>query len=133
MVVCYLGLGSNLGPRKKNIRKAIEKINSLKNTEVLKSSRIRETLPVGGPAHQGRFLNAVLKIKTALPPLVLLKKLKQIEKELGRARTERFGPRVIDIDMLFYADAVITGRTLQVPHPRMFEREFVLKPLLEVL
>ncbi|KPK98022.1 MAG: hypothetical protein AMJ95_06095 [Omnitrophica WOR_2 bacterium SM23_72] len=129
----YLGLGSNLGDRRKNIRMAIKKINALEDTKVIKSSRLIETAPLGGPKGQRRFLNAVVKIKTGIRPFKLLKKLKQIEKELGRRQTLRFGPRTIDLDILFYQDKIIHTKTLHVPHPRMFERTFVLKSLSEVI
>ena len=133
MTVCYLGIGSNLGNRRGNIKLAVEKINALKGTLTLRLSRIIETEPVGGPAGQGKFLNACLKIKTKLPPLTLLRKLKQIEIQLGRKKTEKFGPRTIDLDILLYGDKVINRKELVVPHPRMFEREFVTKPLSEVI
>lgn len=133
MVTCYLGIGSNLGNRKRQIKSAIVKINSLKNTRVLKVSKITETDPVGGPCGQPKFLNGALKIRTGLPPLALLKKLKKIERELGRVKSVRLGPRAIDLDILFYADMIMNKRELVVPHPRMFERNFVLKPLSEII
>lgn len=133
MTVCYLGIGSNLGNRKGNIKLATRKINVLKDTQVLKSSRMIESLPVGGPVGQGKFLNAALKIDTKLPALTLLKNLKEIENQMGRKKTVRFGPRVIDLDILLYADKVVKSKTLILPHPRMFGRDFVIKPLMEVL
>ena len=133
MAVCYLGLGSNLGDRRRNIKMAIQKINALKQTKVVKSSRLIETAPVGGPAGQRNFLNAAVKIRTSLTPARLLRKIQGIEKELGRRRTLRFGPRTIDLDILFYEDKVIRTKTLGIPHPRLFEREFVLRPLSEVI
>ncbi|MDD5252939.1 MAG: 2-amino-4-hydroxy-6-hydroxymethyldihydropteridine diphosphokinase, partial [Candidatus Omnitrophica bacterium] len=92
MAICYLGIGTNLGKRRENIRLAINKVNALKNTRVLKKSQSRESLAVGGPAGQGKFLNAVLKIDTQLSALMLLKKLKEIESLMGRKKTVRFGP-----------------------------------------
>ena len=133
MTVCYLGIGSNMGDRRKNIALAISKIKALDNTAIMKVSNIIETEPVGGPAAQGKFLNSALKIKTALPPLRLLKALKKIEKALGRTKTVRNGPRVIDLDILFYGDKIIKRKDLTVPHPRIFERQFVIKPLFEVI
>jgi 2-amino-4-hydroxy-6-hydroxymethyldihydropteridine diphosphokinase len=133
MVTCYLGIGSNLGDRRKNIKLAIKEINALKNTKVIKASRIIETLPVGGPCGQAKFLNAALKIKTDILPLSLLKKLKTIEKKLGREPSVRNGPRTIDLDILFYADRIINTKALKIPHPRVFEREFVLRPLSQVI
>ena len=132
MVTCYLGLGSNLGNRKENIKKALEYLKSAKGVKIEKLSRIYETKPVGGPP-QGKFLNAALKISASLSPVLLLKVLKKIEKQLGRKKTARFGPRPIDLDILLYADRFIYTKALQIPHPRMFEREFVLKPLREIL
>lgn len=132
--VCYLGIGSNLGRRKKNIELAIKKIRGLKCTRLIAASSIIETDPVGGPAGQGKFLNAALKIKTRLEPQELLRQLKRIEKELGRCRTRyRNGPRTIDLDILFYGDRVVRSRGLIIPHPRIFERQFVTRPLSEIL
>ena len=133
MFVCYLGIGSNLGNRRKNIKEAIRKINLLRETKVIRVSEIIETNPVGGPPNQGKFLNAALKIKTRVSPLKLLENLKNIEKELGRTKTVRYGPRVIDLDILFYADKAINRKRLHVPHPKLFKRQFVLRPLLEII
>jgi len=133
MATCYLGIGSNLGDRTKFIRLAIKKINALKETKVIKVSKIIETKPVGGLRNQGTFLNAALKIKTNLSPYILLKKLKKIEKELGRKKSVRWGPRTIDLDILFYGDKIINRKDLNIPHPKVFERDFVIKPLLEII
>ena len=133
MQTCFLGIGSNLGNRRKHIRLALEKISSLKNTKIVKLSKIIETDPVGGPSGQGKFLNAVVKIKTDLTPLKLLKQLQKIENEVGRRRTVRWGPRTIDLDILLFGDKVIERKELRVPHPRLMERDFVLKPLLSLL
>ncbi|MFH0738257.1 MAG: 2-amino-4-hydroxy-6-hydroxymethyldihydropteridine diphosphokinase [Candidatus Omnitrophota bacterium] len=133
MALCYLGIGSNFGNRLSNIRSAIRNIGQLKGTKVLKVSKIIETDPLGGPKAQEKFLNAALKIETKIPPLPLLRKLKKIESNLGRIKTVRNGPRTIDLDILFYADKIVNRRELKIPHPRVFEREFVIKPLLEVL
>lgn len=133
MVTCYLGLGSNLGDRKKFIRLAVKKIKLLKETKVIKLSKIIETLPQGGPRKQGKFLNAALKIKTSLSPLAILKNLKQIERELGRIKSVRYGPRTIDLDILLYGNRMINHKDLKIPHPKMFERVFVLKPLSEII
>lgn len=133
MATCYLGIGSNLGPRRKNIKSAIERLDALKSTKVIKASRLMESAPVGGPPGQGKFLNGALKIKTSLSPRMLLKALKGIESELGRKKGVRNGPRVIDLDILFYAERVIKARGLEIPHPKLFERDFVLKPLAEVV
>lgn len=134
MAICYLGIGSNLGDRRKFIKLAVKKINNLKDTRVIKLSRIIETEPFGGPAGQPKFLNAALKIKTNLSPTNLLKKLKTIEQELGRPKKHgRSRPRTIDLDILFYSDKVINRKELKIPHPKIFERDFVIKPLLEIV
>ncbi len=133
MAICYLGLGANLGQRHLNIRLAVEKIKLLKNTRVLKESKIIQTVPQGGPGGQPMYLNAALKISTLFSPLVLLKKLKNIEKGLGRVKTKRFGARVIDLDILLYDDRCFCRKELTIPHPRLFKRDFVLQPLSEVL
>jgi len=133
MAVCYLGIGTNLGNRKENIKLAVKKVYALKDTRVLKESKVMESLPVGGPAGQRRYLNAALKIDTQLPALALLRQLKEIESQMGRKKTMRFGPRIIDLDILLYADKVIKSKKLTIPHPRMFQRDFVVKPLKEIL
>lgn len=133
MAVCYLGIGTNLGNRKENIKLAVKKVYALKDTRVLKESKVMESLPVGGPAGQRRYLNAALKIDTQLPALALLRQLKEIESQMGRKKTMRFGPRIIDLDILLYADKVIKSKKLTIPHLRMFERDFVVKPLKEIL
>jgi len=123
-----------LGNRRKNIKLALQKINRIKDTRIIKVSKIIESKPLGGCARQGKFLNACLKIKTSLAPLTLLNKLKKIEVQLGRPiRHMRYGPRTIDLDILFYADKIISRKELKIPHPRILERKFVLKPLLEIL
>ena len=130
MTQVYLGLGSNIGNRLKNIRDAIRLI--AKEGIVIKDlSKVRETLPVGGPP-QKKFLNAVLAIETDYSPRQLLIKLKKIEKKLGRKKTVRFGPRKIDLDILLYGNKRIHQSALVIPHPRMLERDFVMGPLKEI-
>jgi len=133
MVICYLGIGSNLGDRNRNIKEAIKKINLLKDTKVIKISKIIETKPVDGPPAQGNFLNAALKIQTRISPLKLLKDLKKIEKDLGRTKSVKYGPRIIDLDILFYGDRIVNTKELTIPHPRLFERDFVIRPLSEII
>jgi 2-amino-4-hydroxy-6-hydroxymethyldihydropteridine diphosphokinase len=128
----YLGIGSNLGNRRRAIRTALADLNQTRGIVVECVSRIYETMPVGGP-RQGKFLNAAIKIKTSVSCLALLRRLKEIEKSLGRKKTVRFGPRVIDLDILLYNNMIIRKKNLIVPHPRLFEREFVLKPLREIV
>lgn len=133
MVICYLGIGSNLGNRRKNIARALEKIKALKHTRIIKVSKLIETEPIGAPSNQGKFLNVALKIQTKIPPLKLLGALKKIEKDLGRIKTTRYEPRTIDLDILFYGDKIINRKELTIPHPRIFEREFVIRPLFEII
>ena len=131
MLTCYIGLGSNLGDRQYYINTAIRKTRLLMNTRVIKISKIIETLPDGNPL-QGPYLNCVIKIQTTLSPYELLKRLKIIEADLGRVRTIKNGPRNIDLDILLYGDVRINEDSLCIPHPRMFQREFVMKPLEEI-
>ncbi len=133
MTVSYLSIGSNLGDRHKNIKSAIKKIKSLKDTRLLEVSRIIETEPVGGPAGQKRFSNACLKIDTKLPPRSLLNKLKIIERQLGRQDSVRWGPRTMDLDILFYGNKIVKQEGLTIPHKRIFKRDFVLEPLSEII
>jgi len=134
MVTCYLGIGSNLGNRKKNITLALGKIKRLKDTKLIRASKFIQTDPVGGPAGQGKFLNAAAKISTVLLPTTLLKELKKIEVSLGRpAKHARWDARTIDLDILFYGNKIVKRKNLVIPHPRIFERDFVVKPLLEVI
>ncbi len=128
-----MGIGSNMGNRRMNVRKALRLIGALKETRILAVSRFIETLPQGGPRGQRKFLNGVVKIKTAIPPVTLLAEFKKIEKKIGRTPSVRWGPRVIDLDMLFYGGRRIKTRTLTVPHPRILERDFVITPLREVV
>ncbi len=129
MSIVYIGMGSNLGQREENIQKAISLLE--KQNKILKISTIIETDPVGGPP-QGKFLNAVVKMETALEPLDLLKVLQNIEQQLGRVRTIPNAARTIDLDILLYDKISMQTPELTIPHPRMFEREFVLKPLKEI-
>lgn len=131
MVEAYLGIGSNLGHRKQNIHKALDYLREIKGLKVLKVSSLYESEAVGGPP-QGKFLNGAIKIKTKLPPLKLLKELKNIEKNLGRKKTLKNGPRIIDLDILLYGSKKIKTKSLTIPHPRMKEREFVILPLKEI-
>jgi len=127
----YLGLGANLGDRLGNLERAVEGLAAQPGVRVVRSSRVYETDPVGGPA-QPEFLNAVVEVETDLPPLELLEACRRVEAELGRVRAERWGPRTIDIDILTYGDETIVEPDLVVPHPRMHERAFVLVPLAEL-
>jgi 2-amino-4-hydroxy-6-hydroxymethyldihydropteridine diphosphokinase len=131
MVLCYIGLGSNLGDRRNNINAAVRKMKSLMHTKVRRISSVIETPAQGGPA-QGPYLNAVVEIETGLDPYSLLVELQNIEAALGRIRTVLNGPRTIDLDILTYGDICMEEDALCIPHPRILEREFVLLPLREI-
>lgn len=127
----YIALGSNLGDKKENIDKAINEINSLKTCHLIKISKFYETKPVGY-LEQEDFLNCAIKIKTLLSPKELIKELLRIESELKRERIIRWGPRTIDLDIIFYDDIITSSDDIIIPHPRMHERLFVLKPLCDI-
>lgn len=131
MVRVYLGVGSNLGDRKSYLQRASELVRKIPATSFLRSSSVRETVPIGGPA-QGKFLNAVWEIETKLSARELKDHLLEIEAQLGRRRSEPNAPREIDLDILFYGDQIINEKHLQIPHPRLPERAFVLEPLFEL-
>jgi 2-amino-4-hydroxy-6-hydroxymethyldihydropteridine diphosphokinase len=131
MVICYIGIGSNLGDRRRHIDRAIRSIGESPNIYLRRVSSIYETDPVGG-VPQGKFLNGVLEIETTLTPKALLKKMNDIEEALGRKRKIRNGPRTIDLDILYYGDETVDDDGLVIPHPRISEREFVLKGLREL-
>ena len=132
IMLCYIGIGSNLEDRKKYIETSIQKLRNIDGVEVRRVSSIYETEPIGGPK-QGKYLNMVLEIDTELEPKELLCNIHIIENELGRKRVVKNGPRTIDLDILLYGDKKIDEQGLKIPHPRMNEREFVMKPLEELL
>ena len=128
----YIGLGSNLGDREAFLRRALELLLAEPEIDVTAVSAVRETDPVG-LVDQPRFLNAVARVETDLPPRELLDRMLAAERELGRRRDgPRFGPRTIDLDLLLYGDDEIDEPGLIVPHPRLAERRFVLEPLYEL-
>ena len=114
-----------------NLQRAVELLAARPGLRIERSSRVYETDPVGGPP-QPEFLNAVVEVETSLSPHELLTACMDVEQHMGRVRAERWGPRVIDIDVLTYDDQLIDQPDLIVPHPRMHERAFVLVPLLEL-
>ena len=128
---CYLGLGSNLGDKLQFITKAIDQISKLENVEIKRTSSMIETKPYG-KTDQPDFINCVIELDTDLLPEELLKKCLYIENQLGRIRNEKWGPRTIDIDMLFYEDEIIDTELLVLPHPQLHKREFVLISLNEL-
>lgn len=125
----YLALGSNLGDRLANLKQAIAALTP--QMDVRAKSQVYET-PPWGYADQPKFLNQVVKAKTYLDPEPLLKHLKRLEVALGRKESFPNGPRLIDIDILFYDDVVVDKPSLIIPHPRLHERGFVLLPLLDI-
>lgn len=127
--VIYLSLGSNLGDRLSNLQNAI--VNLSPKVQLVTQSSIYETEP-WGYSDQPAFLNQVIKAETALDPIELLTFLKDVEVLMGRQETFRFGPRLIDIDILFYDDLILETTNLTIPHPRIGERAFVLVPLAEI-
>ena len=129
MIRVFIGLGTNLGDRQHNLEVARDTLT--RKLEILRESSVYETAP-WGYLDQPAFLNQVLEAQTELSPLKLLSFLKDTEKELGRQENFRYGPRMIDLDLLFYGDRIIHTPQLQVPHPRLAERAFVLVPLAEI-
>jgi len=127
----YVALGSNIGDRQKNLHAAIGLMNGVEGISVLRLSSFHDTKPVGGPP-QPNYLNAVAEVETDLPPARLLAELQRIEKQLGRTRDVRWGPRTIDLDILLMGDTIADEPGLTIPHPRMHERRFVLEPLCEL-
>jgi len=127
----FIGLGSNLGDREANIRQALQFLEQLPETTIVRGSSLYDTEPVG-VSDQPNFLNGVVQIETHLAPRQLLWNLMLIERRLGRVRTQPWGPRVIDLDLLLYGDEVVDEDDLQVPHPLMTQRSFVMVPLVEI-
>jgi 2-amino-4-hydroxy-6-hydroxymethyldihydropteridine diphosphokinase len=123
-------LGSNLGDRLANLQRAVDLLGR-PGLAVVKSSRVFQTDPVGGPP-QPDYLNAVVEALTTLAPRALLDACLSVERDMGRERKERWGPRIIDVDVLTYGREQVNETGLQIPHPRMHERGFVLVPLLEL-
>jgi len=128
----YISLGSNMGNKKENLEKAIKEVAKIKDTFIIKESKIIETEPFGYK-EQDDFLNSCIGVKTLLTPREILKELLAIEIRMGRERKIKWGPRIIDLDIIFYGKEVIEEDDLIVPHPYMEYREFVLKPLEEII
>lgn len=130
-MIAYLGIGTNIGDRLQNLIDAVEALNLLPMTKVVEVSNVYETEPVGYD-NQNDFLNIVVSVSTELTAHNLLGAALGIEAGMGRVRTIKNGPRVIDIDLLLYGNEKYNTLTLVLPHPRMLERNFVLKPLLDI-
>lgn len=130
MNLIYLSLGSNLGDREKNLDTALSELKN-EGIVILKKSSIYETAP-WGYEKQPEFLNMAMEGLTLLEPYDLLKLIKEIENKIGRKKTIKYGPRVIDIDIIFYNNIILKSEVLTIPHPLMHKRDFVLKPLCEI-
>jgi len=129
--IAYIGIGSNLGDRKRNIEDAMCLLNNSDVITIKKISSIYETKPAGGPP-QNDYLNGVFEIETHLSPYGLLREIHAVENKLGRVRTKKNGPRTIDLDILLFDNIFIQDDVLYIPHPRMAEREFVMRGLCEI-
>jgi 2-amino-4-hydroxy-6-hydroxymethyldihydropteridine diphosphokinase len=130
VTVAYVGLGSNVGDRIGNLRAAVAQLAAREHIDLLRTSSVYETDPVGPP--QPDFYNAVVEVETSLDPLGLLDACKQIERELGRIERERWGPREIDLDILLFGDVTVATDDLVIPHPQLTIRAFVVVPLREL-
>lgn len=132
-VVAYIAIGSNLGDRHGNLTDALAQLGAIDGVEVSCASTFHETEPVGPPG-QGLFLNAAAELRTTHPPMKLLQSMLDVEQRMGRCRNpgERWGPRIIDLDLLLYSNEIINAPGLVVPHPHMQTRLFVLNPLCEI-
>lgn len=131
MSTAYLGLGTNLGDRMEYLRKGVAGLHAAGGVRVVRLSSVYETEPVG-VVDQPRYLNLVAEVHTKLDPHGLLKACQAVEAENGRVRSIRWGPRTLDIDLLLYDDLEMETPDLVIPHPRMVERVFVLRPLVEI-
>jgi 2-amino-4-hydroxy-6-hydroxymethyldihydropteridine diphosphokinase len=132
MSISLIGLGANQGDRKAQLDRAVTEIGQLPQTSIVAVSAWRETVPIGGPTGQMPYLNGAVRLETSLEPQELLASLLAIEDRLGRRRTERWGARTIDLDLLLHGECVFATRILVLPHPRMAWRRFVLEPAAEI-
>lgn len=131
-VTAYIALGANLGDRAASLRDAVARLSATPGVAVTRLSSFLENPAVGGPADSPPFLNAAAEVQTSLSASGLLDRLLQIERDMGRERIKKWGPRVIDLDLVLFGDQVIDAPTLKVPHPLMHARDFVLRPLAEI-
>ena len=129
--IAFIGLGSNLGDPKGNVYDALGHIGRLQHVDIIATSSFYNSAPIG-IVDQPSFVNAVCKVSVNIGPDALLRHLLNIENLFGRVRTIRNGPRIIDLDVLLFGEMRYTSADICIPHPRMFERTFVLKPLLEI-
>lgn len=131
MSLVYIGIGSNIGDAVGNCKKGIEEIGGIRGNKIVSLSSFYRTEPIG-QIKQDWFINCVVKVETSLMPHPLLAALQGVEKKLGRNRNTGGGPRIIDIDILLFNGLIINEEGLNIPHPRMHERRFVLEPLSEI-
>ena len=129
--IAYIGIGSNLGTPGKNCIEAIEKISNTKDIKIISRSSFYQTEPIGG-VRQSWFVNSVIKIETDLSPENLLSVLLSLELAMGRISKEKWGPRLIDLDLLFYGNLVLDNKNLTLPHPEIQNRKFTLIPMSEI-
>jgi len=130
-ITVYIGLGSNMGDRQAYCEEAVRLVSRFPATSIIRVSSLYETAPIER-TDQDWFINCVVAVRTSLSPQELLRACQEVEQFLGRKRTVRFGPRTIDMDILFYGDRIIQEPGLTIPHPRAHERRFVLEPLAEI-
>ncbi|MBB5187618.1 MULTISPECIES: 2-amino-4-hydroxy-6-hydroxymethyldihydropteridine diphosphokinase [Zhongshania] len=131
MIRCYIALGSNLGEPQKQVRSALSALAALPNSALVNCSRLYGSIAVG-PGQQNDYVNAVAALDTTLTAAQLLAAMQRIEAQHQRRRAERWGPRTLDLDLLLYGESRINTDTLCVPHPRMHQRDFVLRPLTDI-
>jgi len=130
-ITAYIGIGSNLGTPGKNCTKAIEKISSAKDIKIISKSSFYQTEPIGG-VQQDWFVNSAIEIETDLSPENLLSVLLNLELAMGRIRKEKWGPRLIDLDLLLYGNLILEKKGLTLAHPEIQNRKFVLTPMSEI-
>jgi len=132
MATTLIALGANLGDRRGNLQTAVDLLDRAPSTRVVARSRWFSTAPIGGPAGQEAFVNAAIRVETALSPPQLLATLREVETSLGRQRRQRWAARSVDLDLLLFDDLVLKSAELELPHPRMAFRRFVLEPAADV-
>jgi 2-amino-4-hydroxy-6-hydroxymethyldihydropteridine diphosphokinase len=130
-VICFVGIGSNMNDPVNQCLKAMDRISAINKTKLLRRSSLYETEPFG-LENQDWFINAVAEIRTEMTPHELFIKLQAIEQDMGRVRGEKWGPRIIDLDILLYGQDVVHDEILDIPHPELHKRRFVLAPICEI-
>ncbi|MDB5292788.1 MAG: folK 2 [Phycisphaerales bacterium] len=131
-IVAYVALGANLGDRELSLKRALDLLSRMPGVKVTAVSSFIANPAIGGPLDSPPFLNAAAEIETTLSADELLRALLETERKMGRVRRERWGPRIIDLDLLFFGNQSISRDDLTIPHPRLHKRRFVLQPLAEI-